>query len=123
VAFGAGPGACLRFRLVNRLEPRLAHRHWATACVNIVACLLLGVVLGLAGDVASGPGPWRWALSLVGTGFLGSLSTFSTVIAEVSALLGRRRPAGALLLLLVSLLMGLLSVRLGYGLAAALRQP
>jgi CrcB protein len=43
---------------------------WGTWTVNVVGSLVLGVVAG-----ASAPG---WVMSLVGTGFCGALTTFST---------------------------------------------
>ena len=78
VALGAVPGAWLRFLLVNRLEPVLPHRHWGTLVVNLAACFGLGLLSALR---AHGQAPAAFLL-LLGTGFLGSLSTFSTLAAE-----------------------------------------
>ena len=89
VALGAVPGAWLRFLLVNRLEPVLPHRHWGTLVVNLAACFGLGLLTALRGH---GQAPAAFML-LLGTGFLGSLSTFSTLAAELEACLreGQRR--------------------------------
>ncbi|NDD46505.1 MAG: CrcB family protein, partial [Synechococcaceae bacterium WB9_4xB_025] len=38
VAIGAVPGAWLRFRVVNHLEPMLPRKHWGTFTVNVIAC-------------------------------------------------------------------------------------
>lgn len=112
VAVGAVPGAWLRFRLVNHLAPVLPRRHWATFAVNIGASLSLGLITslqrGCAGDARLG--------LLLATGFLGSLSTFSTLSLEVVQgwQAGGRRQAMALML--ASLAVGLLAVFLGLGL-------
>jgi CrcB protein len=79
VSLGAVPGAWLRFVLVNRLEPVLPHRHWGTLVVNLAACFGLGLLTALR---AHGQASAAFML-LLGTGFLGSLSTFSTLAAEL----------------------------------------
>jgi CrcB protein len=109
VAIGAVPGAWLRFRVVNHLEPLLPRRHWATFGVNVIACFALGLITAL--ERACGPRP-QLAL-LLSVGFLGSFSTFSTFSVELlqSWLAGGRRQA--LALMLGSVLAGLLAIRLG----------
>jgi fluoride exporter len=47
---------------------------WGTFTVNAVGSLILGATAG-AVSTAGGPG---WLLTLVGTGFCGALTTFST---------------------------------------------
>jgi CrcB protein len=113
VALGAVPGAWLRFWLVNQLEPRLPRRHWATFAVNLAACFGLGLLIAarqsMRGVAAS-------ALPLlIGTGFLGSLSTFSTLAAELEACLRQGERWQALGLALGSLLGGLLALLVGRG--------
>lgn len=110
VAVGAVPGAWLRFRLVSHLEPLLPRRHWGTFGVNVIACFSLGL-LGTLQSRCS-PGSERLLL-LLGTGFLGSFSTFSTFIGEVVQSLDRRDRLGAMLLLFASLACGLLSLGAG----------
>ena len=79
VAIGAIPGAWLRFRLVNHFEPLVPRKHWATFGVNISACFALGLIAALAGRC----GPHDQIALLLATGFLGSLSTFSTFSVEL----------------------------------------
>ena len=109
VAIGAVPGAWLRFRLVNHFEPLVPRKRWATFGVTVSACFALGLITAL--EHACGPRP-PLAL-LLGVGFLGSFSTFSTFSVELlqAWLSGSRRQAGALLL--GSVLAGLLAVALG----------
>lgn len=110
VALGAIPGAWLRFRLVHHLAPRLPRRHWGTVVVNGSACLLLGLLVSL--ERGAGAGSQRLWL-LLGTGFLGSYSTFSTFIAEWHAALRQGEWPQAGLLLVASLLIGLAGIGLG----------
>ena len=114
VALGAVPGAWLRFRLVNHLEPLLPRRHWGTFSVNLIACFALGQLSAL--QSRGNPDSDRLML-LLSTGFLGSFSTFSTFIAECAQSLGRGEWVAALSLLLASLAGGLLAFLTGRFLA------
>ena len=113
VALGAVPGAWLRFVLVNRLEPVLPHRHWGTLVVNLAACFGLGLLTALR---AHGQASAAFLL-LLGTGFLGSLSTFSTLAAELDLCLQNGHQRQAFLLITGSLLGGLLALAGGLSLA------
>ena len=110
VALGAVPGAWLRFRSVNHLEPLLPRRHWGPFGVNLIACFALGLLSALQSRCAGGADR---LMLLLGTGFLGGFSTFSTVLAELvqSSQAGEGR--GALLLLLASVAGGLLALAAG----------
>ena len=109
VATGAVPGAWLRFHLVNHLKPLLPRKHWATAGVNLVACLALGLLLSL-GDGCTDL--HRLAL-LLSVGFLGSFSTFSTFVVELLQALGEGQAGEALRLAGFSVGGGLLALELG----------
>jgi CrcB protein len=109
VAAGAVPGACLRFLLVNHLADRLPSRPWGTLVVNLLACFVLGWILpGL-----QRPGAPPGASLLLVTGFLGSLSTFSTLMVE---LLTVRAPGPMVRLVLISLVGGSLALMAGLAL-------
>ncbi|WP_415399180.1 fluoride efflux transporter CrcB [Synechococcus sp. W4D4] len=109
VAIGAVPGAWLRFRVVNHLEPMLPRKHWATFAVNIIACFALGSVAVLARQCGSDQ---RLGL-LLGTGFLGSLSTFSTFSVELLQGLRAGLSREVMLLALGSVVAGVLAVLAG----------
>jgi CrcB protein len=112
VALGAVPGAWLRFVLVNRLEPVLPHRHWGTLVVNLTACFGLGLLTALR---AHGQASATFML-LIGTGFLGSLSTFSTLAAELEACLRQGNRREGLRLAAGSVFGGLLALASGLAL-------
>lgn len=115
VAIGALPGAWLRYRVVNHLEPVLPRRHWGTLLVNLSACFALGLIVGLDASCA---GAAHRLLLLLGTGFLGSFSTFSTFSAELRAELVQRRWGDACLLGIGSIGGGLLAVLAGLRIGA-----
>ena len=102
VSLGAVPGAWLRFQLINHFEPIVPAKHWATLAVNIGASFCLGLLVAL-----------NQLMLLLATGFLGSLSTFSTFVVELLVLLHKQAPAEALLLALASVVSGLLALELG----------
>lgn len=93
VALGGGLGAATRF-LVDTLIAR--HNRLSvplgTLAINVTACLLLGLLTGLALDH---PGHDGLQVALA-VGFLGGYSTFSTASVEAARLLlaGRAPIAG-----------------------------
>ena len=117
VGLGAIPGAWLRLRVVNHFEPLVPRKHWGTFAVNLVAAFALGLVLGLerTGRCDQSPGSSALIL-LVGTGFFGSLSTFSTFAVEVLVTLRERRWGEAVLLTAGSVIAGLLVAAAGFSL-------
>jgi CrcB protein len=67
VALGAAVGAPVRYLVGRLLDGRL---HWGTLVVNLVGSAALGALVGAAVD-------GRW-LALLGTGFCGGLTTYSS---------------------------------------------
>jgi CrcB protein len=115
VALGAICGAWIRYGLVRGVSGWLRQRHWATWGVNMLACFLVGLV---AGSQPRWPSPIRDTLVLALTvGFLGSLSTFSTLIAELVTSWQQQSKRQSLGLAAASLLGGLLACQLGLALA------
>lgn len=115
VALGAVPGAWLRFRMVNHLEPMLPRRHWCTLTVNSLACFGLGLLVSLEQSCEAGS---QRLMLLLATGFLGSFSTFSSFIAEVHAALRQNLRRETLLLVCGSVLIGLAALRAGLAVGA-----
>ena len=114
VGIGAIPGAWLRLKAVNHFEPMVPKKHWGTFAVNVIACFGLGLVSALVQNCSANP---RLAL-LIGVGFFGSLSTFSTFAVELLNELRAGRPFVSLVLALASIAAGLCAAGAGYGLGS-----
>ena len=112
VALGAIPGAWLRLKWVNHLQPMVPRKHWGTFVVNGIACFSLGLLMALL----EGCGAATGVALLIGVGFLGSLSTFSTFAVELLNELRAGQMLTAVVLALASIGAGLLASALGYGL-------
>lgn len=94
IAGGAVLGAWARWALSYWLNPRLAHLPLGTLTANLLGGYLIGIaVAAFAAHPEVGP---LWRLVIV-TGFLGSLTTFSTFSAESLALLQGGSTGAALL--------------------------
>lgn len=81
---------------------------WGTLYVNVAGCLVLG---GLSGAGLSLPAPW---LALVGTGFCGALTTYSTFSYETFRLAEQRAYFYAVANVVVSVVAGLGAALVGY---------
>jgi CrcB protein len=114
VGLGAIPGAWLRLKTVNHFEPMVPKKHWGTFAVNVVACFGLGLVFGLVQSCSTKTG----LALLIGVGFFGSLSTFSTFVVELLNELRAGRPFVAVVLALASMAAGLSAAAAGYGLGS-----
>jgi fluoride exporter len=114
VVLGALVGAPARY-LTDLLVQSRHHSTmpWGTFTVNVAGSLVLGVVARLATDGGL-PG---WALTLVGTGFCGALTTFSTFSYETVRLVDGGAWRTAALTVAGSLAAGLGAVALGWWLA------
>ncbi|HEX6515627.1 MAG TPA: fluoride efflux transporter CrcB [Nocardioidaceae bacterium] len=117
VLLGGALGAPLRY-LVDLF---VQSRHdsvfpWGTFTVNVAGSLLLGAVAA-AVDAAALP---AWVLTLVGTGFCGALTTFSTFGFETVRLLEDGSLLEASLNALAGLAVGLAAAAGGWAVVAAL---
>ena len=117
VAAGAAVGAPTRF-----LVDRWARHHYrsgtilGTLLVNVMGSFMLGVVVSVSRE----PGAPSWLLPLVGVGFCGALTTFSTLAFETWVFWEERawKPFAANLAL--SLALGGLAAVTGYAAGAGL---
>lgn len=115
VALGAAVGAPTRY-LTDRL---VQSRHdslmpWGTVSVNVIGSLILG---GLAG---AGTAVSPAVLALLGTGFCGALTTYSTFSFETWRLIEEESYGSAVANVVVSVVAGLAAAFVGYGASAAL---
>jgi fluoride exporter len=111
VALGALVGAPLRL-LAERLAVARRGRGsvLGTLTVNVLGSAVLGVLLGLRSVSPT-------VVALVGTGFCGTLTTFSTYGNDVVRLVEERALGRALGYLVATLVLGLAAAAAGYLLA------
>lgn len=107
VLAGGAVGALARY-LVRWVLP------WSTVWVNVAGSALLGLLAGLGSGL---PG---WVGTLVGTGFCGALTTYSTFALETVELGRTRTLTAATLYVAVTLCAGLAAAVVGVGLGRAL---
>lgn len=111
VLLGGAVGAPARYLTDRAVRRRYGERlPWGTLVVNVVGSLILGVTAGLAATAVTPD----WVLTLVGTGFCGALTTFSTFGYETVGLVQHGRPERALLTVAAQLGLGLLACSLGW---------
>jgi CrcB protein len=113
VFVGAMVGAPLRYLTDRAVQIRHDSVFpWGTMTVNVVGCLILGFLAGAGTSLPSG------VAALVGTGFCGALTTYSTFSFETLRLVEQKAHLYAVMNVLISLIAGLGAVFLGYALAA-----
>lgn len=118
---GGGAGTVCRYFLAELGQARWGvHFPYGTLLVNLIGCLLMGIVLGVFevrfGSLASAPLPLR---VLLVSGFLGGLTTFSSYELETLLLLRQGTWERALLYAAGSLLLGLVILLGGFRLTRA----
>jgi CrcB protein len=112
VALGAAVGAPLRYLTDRAVRSRVGSGFpWGTFTVNITGSLLLGFLLGLPVD--------RAVTALLGTGFCGALTTYSTFGWETLALARAGARLHAVANVLLSVFAGLGAAYLGLLVAQA----
>ncbi|MFG2052760.1 fluoride efflux transporter CrcB [Micromonospora sp. NPDC048930] len=112
IAIGAALGAPLRYLTDRAVQARHDSPFpWGTLTVNVVGSLVLGAVAAVPASPA--------VTALVGTGFCGALTTWSTLSYETLRLSREGAHRHALANVLVSLAAGLSAATLGYALARA----
>ena len=113
IAAAGGVGAACRFVLDGLLTSLSeADFPWPTVLINITGSLLLGLITGFA---VSGLLPQAWRLVL-GTGFLGGYTTFSTASVDTVRLLRQRRWAAGMVHGLGTLVIAVGAAGFGLGL-------
>jgi CrcB protein len=114
VLVGAMVGAPLRYLADRSVQAKHDSLFpWGTLAVNISGCLVLGVLAGIGTGLSS------QLLTLLGTGFCGALTTYSTFSFETMRLWEQRARFYAVANVAISLVAGLGAVLLGYTLATS----
>ncbi len=111
VFLGGGLGAISRYLTGYYMLKYISFNlPFATLCVNIVGCFILGFLYILFISKPEVSPVLKFALT---AGFCGGLTTFSTFSLELFEMIGQQRFAHAFMYLLLSILIGLLAVALG----------
>lgn len=89
---------------------------WGTFTVNVLGSLILGTTAAVAVNLDTP----TWVLALIGTGFCGALTTFSTFGFETMRLLEEGSVLAAATNCLASVIVGLGASAVGFAAASAL---
>jgi fluoride exporter len=117
VTLGGAIGTALRYG-VGQWMPATTGFPWSTFAVNLVGAFMLGALLEVLTRAGPDDGRRRQLRLLLGTGFCGGLTTYSTFAVEAD-LLGRSHRDGlAVTYALVSIVAGIAVTALGIALAA-----
>ena len=112
IGLGGALGSVGRHLVVQAVDNRLSFDGpWGTLAVNLVGCLLIGILAAVLVD--SIPGVENWKLFLL-VGLLGGFTTFSSFGLETFALMTSGRAYLALSYVLLSNLGGVLFAWLGH---------
>ena len=84
---------------------------WATLCVNLLGCLLIGLLWGILSRNASESTSWGLFLTV---GLCGGFTTFSTFSKEALTMLQAGQICGFATYVIVSIIAGIALVALGY---------
>lgn len=115
IALGAAVGAPARYLTDRAVQSRHDTLFpWGTLTINVLASLVFGVLVGSADGISDE------MLALIGTGFCGALSTFSTFSFETVRLVEDRARFYAVANVVISLVAGIGAAALGWSIGLAL---
>ena len=113
VSFGAVLGANSRFIIYNKFDIININKNTKILLINTFASFLLGFFFSVLLGISNLKFPYELGL-FFSIGFLGSLSTFSTFIADLFELCIEFKFEKALKLFLISLTLGIVAFAFGY---------
>lgn len=114
VGIGGACGSLVRYQLGKYIsEKSKARLPWGTFFINISGSLLLGIVstIGVSNNI----------YILLGDGFLGAYTTFSTFMYEGFTLFQENEKANAFVYILGSLILGIIGYALGTKISGLIR--
>jgi CrcB protein len=110
IFLGGGMGSVLRYLISSHFNSSETQLYLGTFLVNVIGCLILGFVIGI-----SLKNSWLTGETtlLLGAGFCGGFTTFSTFSVEMHALLRVGNYSMFFVYMASSILVGVLCVMLG----------
>ena len=106
LGLGASAGACVRYFFTNLIKKHSKSNFpFATLFLNVSGALLLGFVVGIKLNTL--------AYAVIGTGFLGGYTTFSTFNTELFTLLDNHNYSAAMIYGGLSCLVGIICAFIG----------
>jgi CrcB protein len=112
IAVGGALGSVARYGLSVAIPHARGDFAVSTLVINVVGCLLIGVLMGVLTSMSE---PHRLLRPFLGVGILGGFTTFSTYVVDTLDSAGTGHPLVALEYALASVVLGLLAVALGLG--------
>ena len=106
VSFGGAVGACARYGLELLWPIPSGGFPWTTLAINVTGCGLMGALMVAITELWVGH---RLLRPLLGTGVLGGYTTFSTFAGDVDTLAGAGHPIRALLYLVSTPVLALIT--------------
>ena len=110
VAIGGAAGTLVRYALGRWVVVAPGTFPTTTFAINVTGALVLGLVLGTLARYRPADTTWR---PLIGVGFLGGYTTFSTFAVETTQLVRADRAVTAATYVVASVVIGLLAARIG----------
>ncbi len=118
-AVGGALGALARYAVDLTAEGLGFALPWATLAINVVGCLLMGVLVSYVLAHPSRHQLWR---PFLGAGVLGGFTTFSAFAGDAVLLAGEGAWVVSAAYVVATLAGGLVALWVGYGLGHALRR-
>ena len=117
VFLGGGLGSCLRLIIIKAFNSYFQHFFLGTFLVNVIGCLLIGLVIGLSFKLNY---LTQGQTLLLSTGFCGGFTTFSAFAFENYTLLKAGELLHFSLYTLSSIVLGVLAIALGLWIARSI---
>lgn len=112
VGLGSFCGGALRYYISTLVKSAYGQDFpWGTLSVNLVGCLLIGLLLGLFSRCRVQSSSWSLLLTV---GLCGGFTTFSTFANESFQMLQSGNTLNLIIYILLSVIVGIVLVALGY---------
>ena len=112
VGLGSFCGGALRYYISTLMKSVCSQGFpWGTLSVNLVGCLLIGLLLGIFSRCGVQSNSWALLLTV---GFCGGFTTFSTFANESLQMLQSGNTLNLIIYILASVIVGIALVALGY---------